>query len=258
MCVSKRNLIQYMGDMALMAIMCEKWPIFMWFLMIFWTFGVQMGPISFTRRPMNDYFIFGTLNPVCNNEKFDSMYGWYGSNPQNMWKIANFGWFLMIFLGPLEPRWDPISFSRHPMNDNFIFGTLNHVCTKEKFDSMYGWYGSNGHYMWKIANFGDFWWFFGPLEPRWDPISFTWNPMNDYFIFGTLNPVCTNEKFDSMYGWLAVSPRHACGWKRVNVLTLDHRGNVSHSEHLISVPHFGRIFTKTSEMRNISSMGTPP
>ena len=96
MCVSKRNLIQYMGDMALMAIMCEKWPIFMWFLMIFWTFGVQMGPISFTRRPMNDYFIFGTLNPVCNNEKLDSMYGWYGSNAQNMWKIANFGRFLMI------------------------------------------------------------------------------------------------------------------------------------------------------------------
>ena len=23
--------------------------------------------------------------------------------------------------------------------------------------------------MWKIANFGDFWWFFGPLESRWDP-----------------------------------------------------------------------------------------
>ena len=105
-----------------------------------------------------------------------------------------------IFLGPLEPRWDPISFSRHPMNDNFIFGTLNHVCTKEKFDSMYGWYGSNGHYMWKIANFGDFWWFFGPLEARWDPISFTRRPMNDYFIFGTLNHVCTKEKFDSMYG----------------------------------------------------------
>ena len=41
---------------------------------------------------------------------------------------------------------------------------------------------------------------------------------------------------------LAVSPRHACGWKRVNFLTLDHRGNVSHSEHLISVPHFGRVF----------------
>ena len=61
------------------------------------------------------------------------------------------------FLGPLEPRWDPISFSRHPMNDYFIFGTLNHVCTKEKFDSMYGWYGSNGHYMWNIlVIFDDF------------------------------------------------------------------------------------------------------
>ena len=71
MCVSKRNLIQCRGDMALMAIICEKWHFFVWFFMIFWTFGVQMGPISFTRRHMNDYFIFGTLNPVCNNEKFD-------------------------------------------------------------------------------------------------------------------------------------------------------------------------------------------
>ena len=102
-----RNLIQCMGDMALMAIMCEKWPIFMWFLMFFWTFGVQMGPISFTRRPMNDYFIFGTLNPVCNNEKFDSMYGWYCSNAQNMWKIANFGWFLMIFWALWSPGGTP-------------------------------------------------------------------------------------------------------------------------------------------------------
>ena len=98
-----RNLIQCMGDMALMAIMCEKWPIFMWFLMFFWTFGVQMGPISFTRRPMNDYFIFGTLNPVCNNEKFDSMYGWYGSNAQNMWKIANFG----LFFDDFWDLWSP-------------------------------------------------------------------------------------------------------------------------------------------------------
>ena len=106
MCVPKRNLIQCMGDMALMAIMCEKWPIFMWFLMIFWTFGVQMGPISFTRRPMNDYFIFGTLNPVFTNEKFDSMYGWYGSNAQNMWKIANFGRFLKIF-GPFGAQVGP-------------------------------------------------------------------------------------------------------------------------------------------------------
>ena len=46
----------------------------------------------------------------------------------------------------------------------FFFETLNHVCTKEKFDSMYGWYGSNGHYI-----FCDFWWFFGPMESRWDP-----------------------------------------------------------------------------------------
>ena len=134
MYVPKRNLIQCMGDMALMAIMCEKWPIFMWFLMIFWTFGVQMGPISFTRRPMNDYFIFGTLNLVCTNEKFDSMYGWYGSNAQNMWKIANFGWFLMIF-GPFRARYHPLYYTRNPMNDCFTVGTFHIVYSKVKSDS---------------------------------------------------------------------------------------------------------------------------
>ena len=70
-----------------------------------------------------------------------------------IWALGDLWWFL----GPLEPRKDPISYSRCPMNDYFIFGTLNHVCTNEKFDSMYGWYGSNAQNMWKIANFGWFW-----------------------------------------------------------------------------------------------------
>ena len=74
--------------------------------------------------------------------------------------LDNFWWFLVI-LGPLEPRYDTISYSRCPMNDYFIFGTFHNVCTNEKFDSMYGWYGSNAQNMWKIAFlfviFDDFW-----------------------------------------------------------------------------------------------------
>ena len=159
MYVPMRNVIQCMGDMALMPKICKK--------------------------------------KTLKKKKKKPIFG-------NFWR----------FLGPLEPRWDPISFSRRPMNDNFIFGALNHVCTKEKFDLMYGWYGSNGHYMWKIANFGDFWWFFGPLEARWDPISFTRRHMNDYFIFGTLNHVCTNEKFNSMHGWYGSNAQNI--WKTAN------------------------------------------
>ena len=59
----------------------------------------------------------------------------------------------------------------------------------------------NAQNMWKYTILGDFWWFLGPLEPRQDPISYSRLPINDYFIFGTLNYVCNNEKFDSMYGW---------------------------------------------------------
>ena len=78
--------------------------------------------------------------------------------------------------------------------------SINHVCTNEKFDSMYGWYGSNAQNMWKIAFFSYFWWFLGSLEPGYDPIFYSRCPMNDYFIFGTFHNVCTNETFDSMYG----------------------------------------------------------
>ena len=83
----------------------------------------------------NDYFSIGTFHNVSTDGK--------------------------LFLGPLKPRWDPISFTTRHMNDYFIFGTLNHVCTNEKFDSMYGWYGSNAQNMWKIANFGLFLMIFG-------------------------------------------------------------------------------------------------
>ena len=41
-------------------------------------------------------------------------------------------------MGHPKPEYDPISFSRRPMNDYVIFGTLNHVCASEKIDSMYG------------------------------------------------------------------------------------------------------------------------
>ena len=42
------------------------------------------------------------------------------------------------------------------MNDYYIFWTLNNICTNEKFDLMYGWYGHNAQIMWKIDTF---WWF---------------------------------------------------------------------------------------------------
>ena len=109
----------------------------------------------------------------------------------------DFWWFFR----PMDPRYDLMPYSRHPMNDYFIFKTLKHVCTNQKFDSMYGWYGYCAQNMWKIAIFCDFWWFFGPLEPRYDPISNARRPINDYFILGTVNPECTDEKYDSMYGW---------------------------------------------------------
>ena len=69
MCVSKRNLIQCMGDMALMAIMCEKWPIFMWFLMIFWTFGGQMGPHILHQTPYEWlFYLWDTQSCVYQRE----------------------------------------------------------------------------------------------------------------------------------------------------------------------------------------------
>ena len=126
------------------------------FLCYFWWFfrplEARWDPIFFTRRPMNDYFIFWTLNLVCTNEKFDSMYGWYGSNAQNMWKIANFGRFLMIF-GPFGARYHPLYYTRNPMIDCFTVGTFHNVYSKEKSDSLYGYYGCNGKNVLKNRSF---------------------------------------------------------------------------------------------------------
>ena len=110
---------------------------------------------------MNDYFIFGTLNQVCINEKCDSMYGWYGFNAQITWKIIYFGWFL-ISLGPLESKKRPHILSKQHINDYLLWDTtLNRVCSNDKFASMHGWYGFNAQIMWKICNFlvifDDFW-----------------------------------------------------------------------------------------------------
>ena len=62
----------------------DKWSPYIWLHIL-------------SRRHIKDYFIFGTLNRVCINEIFDSMYGWYSFNAQIMWKICHFGWFLVIF-----------------------------------------------------------------------------------------------------------------------------------------------------------------
>ena len=40
--------------------------------------------------------------------------------PKKMWKIANCSWFLMI-CGPLEPRYDPISYVRLSMNSIHLY-----------------------------------------------------------------------------------------------------------------------------------------
>ena len=89
-------------------------------------------------------------------------------------------------MGPLEPRKDPISYPRCPMNVYFIFGTLNHVCTNEKFDSMYGWYGSNAQNMWKIAFSSYFWWFLRSLETaNLDPLEYGFVQDNEYLVPAT-------------------------------------------------------------------------
>ena len=56
-------------------------------------------PIYNVRRSMNDCFIFGTLNPECTNEKFDSMYGLYGYRAKNVLEIAIFMIFLKNIFG---------------------------------------------------------------------------------------------------------------------------------------------------------------
>ena len=145
-----------------------------------------------------------TFHNVCTEGTFDSVIAKICIN-----KI-HFEWFFRSS-GPLEPRHHPTYYSRKPMNYWFSIETHKHVYTNETFYSMYGWYGSNAHYMWKIANFGWFLKIFWTFGVQMGPISFTRRPMNDYFIFGTLNPVCNNEKFDSMYGWYGSNDQNM--WK---------------------------------------------
>ena len=139
-----------------------------------------------------------TFHNVCTEGTFDSVIAKICIN-----KI-HFEWFFFRSSGPLEPRHHPTYYSRKPMNYWFSIETHNHVYTNETFYSMYGWYGSNVHYMWKIVH----------LEPRWDPISFSRHPMNDNFIFGALNHVCTKVKFDLMYGWYGSNGHYV--WKMAN------------------------------------------
>ena len=51
MYVPMRNLIQCMGDMALMPKICEKYPILGVYFMIFGTFGAQIGPHILLQTP---------------------------------------------------------------------------------------------------------------------------------------------------------------------------------------------------------------
>ena len=57
------------------------------------------------------------------------------------------------FLGPLEPGYDPICYSRRHMNDYFIFATLYCVCNNRKFDFMQKLYGCDVQNMFKMAHF---------------------------------------------------------------------------------------------------------
>ena len=77
---------------------------------------------------------------------------WYGSNGHYMWKIANFGRFLMIF-GPFGARYHPLHYTRNPMIDCFTVGTFHNVYSKEKSDSLYGYYGCNGKNVLKNRSF---------------------------------------------------------------------------------------------------------
>ena len=101
----------------------------------FLTFGPHIWPHILSSHPINYHFTFVTLHYACSNEKFDSMYGWYGCNFSNRWKIAIFVWFWLIFGTFGAHIWPHILFS-HPINDHLIFGTLHYACAGEKFNWM--------------------------------------------------------------------------------------------------------------------------
>ena len=119
---------------------------------------------------MNDYFIFGTLNQVCINEKCDSMYGWYGFNAQITWKIIYFGWFFNIISRTFGAQIWPHILSKHHINDYLIFGTLHSIVYVPMINLIpcMGDMALMPKLCEKYAIFGDFWWFLGPLEPRKD------------------------------------------------------------------------------------------
>ena len=53
----------------------------------------------------------------------------------------------------------------------------------------------------KYAIFGWFFMIFGTFRAHIWPHILSRHHINDYFIFWTLNRVCSNDKFDSMHGW---------------------------------------------------------
>ena len=136
---------------------------------------------------MNDYFIFGTLNQVCINEKCDSMYGWYGFNAQITWKIIYFGWFLIIFRTFGAQIW-PHILSKHHINDYLIFGTL-HSIVYVPMINLIPCMGDMALMPKLCEKYAIFWWFlmiFGTFGAHIWPHILSWHHINDYFIFWTL------------------------------------------------------------------------
>ena len=68
---------------------------------------------------------------------------------KNVLKIAI---FKMIF-GPFGARYYPLYYTRNPMIDCFTVETFHNVCSKEKSDSLYGYYGCNGKNVLKNRSF---------------------------------------------------------------------------------------------------------
>ena len=69
------NLIECMGDIAVMSKICKRYPFYGNLFILFLDLWSPDDRMRFSRRPKNDYLIPLTLNHVCNNDNFDSMYG---------------------------------------------------------------------------------------------------------------------------------------------------------------------------------------
>ena len=61
--------------------------------------------------------------------------------------------------------------------------------------------------MWQTPNLGDLLLFFGPLEFIYDPIFYPDTLQIFILSFWTLTCVCTNAKFDSVYGDKTLMPK---------------------------------------------------